>query len=132
MSFVKEFREFILRGNLVELAVAVIIATALTTVVKSLIDNLIMPVLAAIGGEPDFRGLTFTVNDAVFRYGAFLTDLITFVILGAIIFFVIVKPFNALLARLRRHPDEPEAETQDKILADIRALLERQNVLLDK
>ena len=128
----REFRDFIMRGNLVELAVAVIIAAALTTLVRSLIDNLIMPVVAAVGGTPDFRDLTFTVNDAVFRYGAFLTDLVSFVIIGAVIFFLIVKPFNTLLSRLRRTGDgvADSEETQEKLLSDIRALLERQNDLL--
>jgi len=129
-SLLREFRDFAMRGSLVELAVAVIIATALTTLVKSLIDNLIMPVVAAIGGTPDFRDLTFEVNDAVFRYGAFLTDLLTFLILAAVIFFLIVRPFNSLLARLRRgRTEEADAETSEQILADIRALLRERNDL---
>ncbi|HWH13934.1 MAG TPA: large conductance mechanosensitive channel protein MscL [Miltoncostaeaceae bacterium] len=128
-SVLREFRDFALRGNLVELAVAVIIATALTTLVRSLIDNLIMPVVAAIGGQPDFRDLTFTINDAVFRYGAFITDLITFLILAAVIFFLIVKPFNTLLDRLRRpRASAEDAETTEQILADIRELLRRDDV----
>jgi large conductance mechanosensitive channel len=125
----REFRDFLMRGNLVELAVAVLIATALAAVVKSLIDNIIMPVIAAVGGTPDFRDLTFTVNESVFRYGAFITDLLTFVIIAAVIFFVIVKPYNAVLARMRRAGEEPEEEkdAQVALLEDIRALLREQN-----
>jgi large conductance mechanosensitive channel len=124
----KEFRDFLMRGNLIELAVAVLIATALAALVKSLIDNIIMPVLAAFGGTPDFRDLTFTVNDSVFRYGAFLTDALTFIIIAAVIFFVIVRPYNAILARMRREGDDPDAsDPQVVLLEDIKALLKEQN-----
>jgi large conductance mechanosensitive channel len=124
----KEFRDFLMRGNLIELAVAVLIATALAALVKSLIDNLIMPVLAAFGGTPDFRDLTFTINDSVFRYGAFLTDAVTFVIIAAVIFFVIVRPYNKILARMRREGDDPDAsDPQVVLLEDIKALLQEQN-----
>ena len=100
----QEFKAFVLRGNVVDLAVAVIIATAFGVVVKSATTDLIMPVLAAIGGQPDFRGLDFTINDATFRYGNFITEVISFVILAAIIFFFVVKPVNWLLARSRNEP----------------------------
>ena len=76
---IKEFRDFLLRGNIVELAVAFVIGAAFALVVKSLNDNLLMPIIAMIGGKPDFSSLTFTINGAVFRYGAFITDLIGFV-----------------------------------------------------
>ena len=89
---IKEFRDFILRGNLVDLAVAVVIGTAFAVLVKSLTDNLITPVLALIGGKPDFSDLVFTISDTEFRYGAFLTDAIGFVIVAAVIFFLVVKP----------------------------------------
>lgn len=122
----KGFRDFLMRGNLVELAVAVIIATALAAVVKSLIENLIMPVLAAIGGKPDFRDLTFTVNDAVFRWGAFLTDLLTFLIIAAIVYFVIVRPFLAFMAKHKKAAEEEAAgPTSEELLAEIRDLLAR-------
>lgn len=97
---IKEFREFLLRGNLVELAVAVVIGTAFTTVVKALTDNLITPLIALIGGEPDFSELAFTINGTDFTYGLFLNALIAFLIVAAVVFFFVVKPFNALVARV--------------------------------
>ena len=100
----KEFREFILRGNLVDLAVAVVIGTAFTAVVNSLVKSLITPLIAAIGGEPDFADLTFTINGSVFRYGDFLNALITFLIVAAVVFFLVIKPVNALLERFRPEP----------------------------
>ena len=74
---------FVLRGNIVELAIAFVMGVAFAAVVNSLVDNLVMPVIAMIIGKPDFRGLTFTINDAVFRYGAFITDVIQFVAIAA-------------------------------------------------
>lgn len=121
----KGFRDFLMRGNLVELAVAVIIATALAAVVKSLIENLIMPVLAALGGKPDFRDLTFTINDAVFRWGAFLTDVITFAIIAAIVYFVIVRPFLAMMAKRKAADEAAAGPTAEDLLTEIRDLLAR-------
>ena len=108
----KEFRQFILRGNLVDLAVAVVIGAAFTAVVTALVEDLITPLIAAIGGEPDFSGLTFTVNGSVFRYGDFLNALITFGLIAAVLFFLVIKPVNALLERLRTEPPVAE-ETRD-------------------
>jgi large conductance mechanosensitive channel len=104
----KEFREFVLRGNLVDLAVAVVIGTAFTAVVTALVEDLITPLIAAIGGEPDFSGLTFTINGSVFRYGDFLNALITFLIVAAVLFFLVIKPVGTLLARMRTEPPVDE------------------------
>ncbi len=128
----KEFRDFVMRGNVIELAVAVLIATAFGVVIKSLIDNIIMPVVAALGGTPDFRDLTFTINDAVFRYGAFITDAITFIIVAAVVFFFVVRPFNAMVRRFSHQKDEEPTVTQEDLLAQIRDLIETQNGLLRK
>ena len=98
----KEFKDFLLRGNIVELAVAFVMGVAFAAVVNSLVDNLVMPVIAMIIGKPDFSGLTFTINDAVFRYGAFITDVIQFVAIAAAVFFFIVKPVQAMMARAQR------------------------------
>jgi large conductance mechanosensitive channel len=100
----REFRDFIFRGNVVELAVAFVMGLALAALVNSLVANLVMPVIAMLIGRPDFSELTFTINDAVFRYGAFITDLIQFVAIAAAVFFFIVKPVQGMLARLRREP----------------------------
>jgi large conductance mechanosensitive channel len=109
---VKEFREFILRGNLVDLAVAVVIGTAFTAVVNSLVKSLFTPLIAAIAGDPDFSGLTFTINGSVFRYGEFVNALLTFLIVATVLFFFVVKPVNALLARVKTEPPVAE-ETRD-------------------
>jgi large conductance mechanosensitive channel len=101
-----EFKDFILRGNIVELAVAFVMGLAFAAVINSLVENLVMPVVAMIIGKPDFSALTFTINDAVFRYGTFITDAIKFVAIAAAVFFFIVKPVNAMLARFRREPVE--------------------------
>ena len=100
----QEFRNFLFRGNIIELAVAFVMGVAFAAVVNSLVQNLVMPVIAMIIGKPDFSDLTFTINDAVFRYGAFITDAIQFVAIAAAVFFFIVKPVQAMLARARREP----------------------------
>jgi large conductance mechanosensitive channel len=115
----KEFRDFVLRGNIVELAVAFVMGVAFAAVVNSLVENLVTPIIAAIVGRPDFSDLTFTVNDAVFRYGSFLTDAIQFVAIAAAVFFFLVKPVQALMARLERTPVEegmPDAERRHQEL----------------
>jgi large conductance mechanosensitive channel len=109
----KEFRDFLMRGNLVELAVAFVIGLAFAALVTSFVDDLIMPIVAMIFGKPDFSDLTFTINDAVFRYGAFLTALITFITTAAAIFFFVVKPMNALMARMSK-PTEEEVTDEER------------------
>src|ERR671916_2563339 len=94
-----EFKDFLFRGNIVELAVAFVMGLAFAAVVNSLVNNLVMPVIAMIIGKPDFSDLTFTINDAVFRYGAFITDVIQFVAIAAAVFFFVVRPVQAMLAR---------------------------------
>ena len=93
---IQELKDFLFRGNIVELAVAFVMGLAFAAVITSLVDNLIMPIIAMIIGKPDFSGLTFTINDAVFRYGAFLTASITFVATAAAIFFFVVDQILSL------------------------------------
>jgi large conductance mechanosensitive channel len=109
----KEFRDFLLRGNLIELAVAFVMGLAFAAVVNSLVVNLVMPIIAAIVGKPDFRDLTFTIHHSLFRYGAFITDVIQFVSIAAAVFFVVVKPVQAMLAR-RSTRDAEEAAPSDE------------------
>ena len=121
---IKEFRDFLLRGNVVELAVAFVMGVAFGAVVTSLVDNMVMPIVAMIIGKPDFSGLTFTINDAVFRYGAFITDVITFVATAAAIFFFVVKPVGAMLARFstaREQEISDEERRHQELLAALRA-----------
>jgi large conductance mechanosensitive channel len=114
----REFRDFLFRGNIVELAVAFVLGVAFGALITSFVDNLLMPVVAMIIGKPDFRELTFTINDAVFRYGAFLTDLIAFAAIVAAVFFFVVKPVNALMERLRSPVEEgmPDEERRHQEL----------------
>jgi large conductance mechanosensitive channel len=123
---IKEFRDFLFRGNIIELAVAFVMGLAFAAVVNSLVQNLLLPVIAMIIGKPDFSDLTFTINDAVFRYGAFLTDVIQFVAIAAAVFFFVVKPIQAMLARWRREPIEegmPDEERRhQELLEAVRGL----------
>src|SRR3954465_4471223 len=100
-SLIKEFREFILRGNLVDLAVAVVIGTAFTAVVGAFVKDIVTPLIAAIGGKPDFGNLALTINGRRLPYGQFINALITFLIVAAVVFFLVVKPVNAMMARYR-------------------------------
>jgi large conductance mechanosensitive channel len=115
----QDFRQFITRGNLVDLAVAVVLAVAFSAVVSSLVEDLVTPLIAALFGEPDFSGLTFTVNGSEFRYGEFINALLSFVIIAAVVFFFVVKPMNALLERLRTEPSEPSARKCPECLSEI-------------
>jgi large conductance mechanosensitive channel len=99
---VKGFRGFITRGNLIELAVAVVIGTAFTAVVTAVVADLITPLIAAIGGKPNFAGLTFTVNHSKFLYGAFINAAVTFLIVAAVIYFLVVSPMAKIMARMAK------------------------------
>jgi large conductance mechanosensitive channel len=101
------FKKFLLRGNLVDLAVAVVIGTAFGTLVVALVKDFITPLLAAIGGKPDFSKLYFTIHGSHFLYGDFLNAVIAFVILAAVIYFFVVMPFSKLLERYKPAADEP-------------------------
>jgi large conductance mechanosensitive channel len=105
---VKGFREFILRGNVVDLAVGVVIGAAFGTVVSALVRDLITPVLGAIGGRPDFSSLSFTVNKSHFRYGDFINALIAFLLVAAAVYFFVVIPVNRLMARFKTEPEPAE------------------------
>ena len=121
----KEFRDFILRGNVVELAVAVIIGAAFGAVVTSFSSSFVTPLIALIGGKPDFGGLAFTIGGTEFPYGQFLNALISFLIIAAIVFFLVVRPMNTVMARIQR-TDEPgsDAPSEDIVLlTEIRDLL---------
>ena len=106
----KGFRDFITRGNLLELAIAVVIGTAFTAVVTALVADLITPLIAAIAGKPDFSKLTFTVNHSTFLYGSFINALLSFLIIAAVVYFVIVAPMARIMSRFKR---EAEVTTRD-------------------
>jgi len=107
----KEFKTFLLRGNVVDLAVGIVVGAAFGAVVTAFVGDLITPVIAAIVGKHVFSTLTFTVNASTFRYGHFLNALIAFLSISAAVFFFVVKPVNALMAR-RRTGVEVESKTK--------------------
>jgi large conductance mechanosensitive channel len=120
---IREFRDFLMRGNLLELAVAFVMGLAFAALITSLVDDLVMPIVAMIIGKPDFSDLTFTINDAVFRYGSFITALITFVSTAAAIFFFVVKPANAMMTRFATPGEEivnHEERRHQELVAAIR------------
>jgi large conductance mechanosensitive channel len=100
---VKGFRSFITRGNLIDLAVAVVIGTAFTAVVTALVADLITPLIAAIAGKPNFAGLKFTVNHSTFLYGSFINAALTFLIVAAVVYYLIVAPMAKISARFQRN-----------------------------
>jgi large conductance mechanosensitive channel len=123
----KDFRQFILRGNLVDLAVAVVIGAAFGAVVSAMVADLITPLIAAIAGKPDFGGLAFTIHGSTFHYGHFLNALLSFLIIAAVVFFLVIKPVNALMRRYRTEPpvDPPETRKCPECLSEIPAKARR-------
>ena len=97
----KGFRDFISRGNVIDLAVAVVIGTAFTAVVAALVADLITPLIAAIVGKPDFSNLTFTVHNSQFKYGSFINALLAFLIIAAVVYYLIVAPMGKITARFQ-------------------------------
>jgi large conductance mechanosensitive channel len=114
----KEFKAFLLRGNVVDLAVAVVIGVAFAAVVTAFVADLITPLIAAIGGNKDFSALKFEINNSTFLYGAFINALISFVLVAAAVFFFVVKPMNALQAR-REGEEEPTTRPCPECLSEI-------------
>jgi large conductance mechanosensitive channel len=108
VRLVQDFKKFLLRGNVVDLAVAVVVGTAFTAVVKALVTDIVTPLLAAIFGQPNFENLTFTINGSVFRYGDLLNNLIIFLSIATVVFFLVVAPVNALMAR--RAQEDPSTK----------------------
>ena len=105
------FRAFLLRGNVVDLAIAVVIGVAFTAVITAFVKDLITPLIAAIGGKPDFSQLYFTVNSSKFLFGDFINAIFAFLIIAAVIYFLVILPYQALTERSRK---EPPADTTTK------------------
>ena len=115
-----DFKQFLLRGNVVDLAVAVVIGAAFGAVVVAPVEDLITPPIAVIFGEPDFSALDFTINDSTFRYGDFINKVISFVTIAAAVFFLVVVPVNALMQRARREPPaDPTTKKCPQCLSEI-------------
>jgi large conductance mechanosensitive channel len=117
-----DFKKFILRGNVVDLAVAVVVGVAFTALVTAFVTDLITPLIAAIFGKPNFSGLTFKLHHSTFKYGSFLNALLSFLIVATVVFFAVVVPLTALMKRLNlMPPEEPKPETRPcpECLSDI-------------
>lgn len=127
---IKEFRDFILRGNVIDLAVAVVIGAAFKSIVDAFVKDLITPLIAAIGGQPDFSSIQFTINGSAFLIGDFINNVVSFLIIAAVIYFFVVKPMNVVMARAARKTVDsaPPAPTKEEILlTEIRDALRAQN-----
>jgi large conductance mechanosensitive channel len=122
----RDFKEFLLRGNVVDLAVGFVIGAAFATVVTAFVAGLITPLIAAIGGEPNFSELSFTINGSEFLYGDFINALLSFLIIAAVIFFLVVRPVNALMARRRTEaPIDEQTRSCPECRSEIPALATR-------
>ncbi len=116
----KDFKAFLLRGNLVDMAVGIVIGIAFGAVITSFVADLVTPLIAAIFGKPSFSSLTFTINNSQFNYGAFLNALLAFVLVAIVLFFLVIKPVNALVARSRREPPaDPTTRSCPECLSEI-------------
>jgi len=117
---IKDFKTFLLRGNMVDLAVAFVIGVAFGAVIAALVKDLITPLIAALFGKPDFSGLTFTINHSVFRYGDFINAVVAFVLVAAAVFLFVVVPINRLMARSGREPPtDPTTRKCPECLSEI-------------
>jgi len=108
----KGFKQFLLRGNVIDLAVAVVIGVAFGDIVKSLVADLLTPLITAIVGKPDFSAIKFTINHSTFAIGHFINAVVSFVLIAAAIYFFVVVPVNAVLARARRGQAPPDPTTK--------------------
>ena len=120
MKLLNDFKQFLLRGNVVDLAVAVVIGAAFGAVVTALVQDFITPIIAAIGGQADFSSLDFKIHGSAFRYGDFINKVITFVVIAAAVFFFVITPINALISRARREPPaDPTTRKCPECLSEI-------------
>jgi len=115
----KGFREFVLRGNVVDMAVCVVIGAAFGAIVTALVKDLLTPLIAALVGKPDFSGYVFEVNGSKFLYGDFINAVVSFLLIAAAIYYFVVLPVNALMARM--HQNEPAAAPDKKQCPECRS-----------
>jgi large conductance mechanosensitive channel len=106
------FKQFMMRGNVVELAVAVVVGAAFGAVVTALVKDLITPLIAAIAGKPDFSAIGFTIRNSRFPVGDFINALVSFLLVGSAVYFLVILPINALTARMRRGEAAPDPTTK--------------------
>jgi large conductance mechanosensitive channel len=111
-GLVTEFRQFVLRGNVVDLAVGIVVGAAFTGVVQGMVNDLINPVIAALFGKPDFTRLQFSVHHSIFHYGDFITKVITLVLIALVVFFLVVRPLNLMIDRFHLSPASHSVATK--------------------
>jgi large conductance mechanosensitive channel len=116
----KGLKAFLLRGNVVDLAVGVVIGIAFGAVITGFVKDLVTPLIAALFGKPDFSSLTFTINNSKFLYGDFINAVVAFVVIGAVIYFFVVAPYTALVARSHKEPPaDPTTKKCSECLSEI-------------
>ena len=118
---IKDFKKFILRGNVVDLAVAVVVGAAFTGVVNAFVRDMVTPFIAAIGGQPDFSSLYFTINNSRFMYGDFLNVLVSFLLVAGVVFFFVIQPINKFveLSNRKKTSEDPSEKKCPECLSDI-------------
>ena len=120
VGLANDFKKFLLRGNVVDLAVAVVIGVAFSAVITAFVQDMLTPLIAAIFGQTDFSNLKFTINGSTFLYGDFINKVVSFISVALVIFFFIVTPMNALVARSRREPPaDPTTKKCSECLSEI-------------
>lgn len=125
---IQEFRDFITKGSLIDIAVGFIMGAAFTALVNSLVGDVLMPIVAIVFGEPSFHDITWTINGSVIMIGSFITAIVSFLLIALTVFFFIVKPFNASRERIARsEPQEDAGPTEVELLTEIRDALARGN-----
>jgi large conductance mechanosensitive channel len=124
-NVLRDFKDFLMQGNLITLAVAFVMGVAFAAVLNSFVADLIMPIIGAIFGKTDFSNLTFTIHNSLFKYGSFITALITFVAIAAAVFFFVVKPYEMVTARRKAEEDavpSDEERRHQELLAAINSI----------
>ena len=120
MTIIKEFKQFLLRGNVVDLAVGVVIGAAFGSVVTALVNDLLTPIISAVAKTPDFGGLALTINGSNIMYGHFINALISFILVASAIFFFVVKPMNMLISKSKKEaPADPTSKKCPECLSEI-------------
>lgn len=123
-DLLKEFRDFALKGNLIELGTALVLALAFKALVTSMVDHILMPIVGIIFGEPSFDSLTWTINDSEILYGSFITNAVDFALVAAAIFFFVVRPYNSIMERRAAGEDEGEETPEPEEITLLKQLVE--------
>lgn len=123
-DLLKEFRDFALKGNLIELGTALVLALAFKALITSMVDHILMPIVGILFGEPSFDRLTWTINDSEILYGAFITNAVDFALVAAAIFFFVVRPYNSLMERRQSGEDEGDETPEPEEISLLKQLVE--------